>query len=134
MFVESRRNGSNGAVNDAEIFAVHIIHNVIVAVLETAQFNGAGPMAGEEGIVHLSTFADRVRLRKIEADVVKISEILSARKHFLFIDAYPFGKVFLAFRSEVKFAAFRHQLRKHELRAHNSPDAYGGGEIVCPVA
>jgi len=73
MFVESRRNGSNGAVNDAEIFAVHIIHNVIVAVLETAQFNGAGPMAGEEGIVHLSTFADRVRLRKIEADVVLVA-------------------------------------------------------------
>src|SRR5580692_7506178 len=91
-------------------------------------------MTGEKCVIHLSAFANRVSLGPIKADVVKFSEILSSRKHFLFVNLQPFFKHFLTLGCQVGRAVLLYKIRKHELCADYSADTDCGSEIVCSVA
>src|SRR5580658_8594161 len=91
-------------------------------------------MTGEKCVIHFATFADRVSLRAIKADVVKFSEILSSREHFLFVNLQPLFKHFLALGCEVGRAVLFYKIWKHELRTDDSANANRGSEIVCSVA
>src|SRR5580692_5490562 len=78
VFVELGRNRSLGAVDASEVFVVHIIYDVVGAVLQPAQLDRAAPVAREERIVQFFVFADDVTLGAIKADIVKFSEILTS--------------------------------------------------------
>src|SRR5579863_686589 len=75
VFAELGRNCGLGAVDDSEVFVVHIIDDVVGAVLQPAQLDRAAPVVGEKRIVQLFVFADDVSLGAIKADIVKFSEI-----------------------------------------------------------
>src|SRR5580704_12445008 len=129
VLVEFSRNCGFGAVDASEVFVVHIIHDVIGAVLEPAQLDRAAPVAGEERIVHFFVFADNVSLGAIKADIVKVSEILSSRKHFFFINLEPFLKDLLALWCQVGCAVLLDQIREYELGTHNSANSHSGSEV-----
>src|ERR1035437_8218662 len=111
MLVERSRNCDLGTVYASEIFIVHIVHEVISAVLQTAQLNRPTPMAGEECIVYALAFADNVSLRAVKPYVVKISEILASREHFVFVNVQPLLKDLLSLRCQVRLAVLFDEIR-----------------------
>jgi hypothetical protein len=78
MFVE--RGGKCGlrAMHAPKILVVYVVHNVIIAILQTAQLNRPPPMTGKERVVDFLAFADYMCLRMIKPYVVKISEIFAS--------------------------------------------------------
>ena len=61
----------NRTVNDSEVFPVHIIDNVIRAIVQASQFQPTLPIRRVERVIHLLIFADHVRFRQIETNIVE---------------------------------------------------------------
>ena len=77
-------------VNDPEVFPVHVIDDVIRAIVQAAQLQRAFPIRGIKRVVHLLVFADDMRFGQIETDVIQRSQILTAREILLLIKLEPF--------------------------------------------
>src|SRR5208282_3678820 len=96
VFVELSRKCGLGTVDSSKVFVVYVIQHVVSPILQSAQLDCSAPMAGEECIVHFLAFADHMGFGTIKADIVKTSEILSAREHFLFVNEQPFLEYLLS--------------------------------------
>ena len=106
VFVEAGRKDDFRAVGLSVICAIHIVHDVIIAILETAQLHKSIPMPGKKRVIHFSVFTNCMRFGAIESNVVQIAQIFSARQHLFFVQPDPFFEKLLPFRSKVGFFMF----------------------------
>ena len=134
MLREICRQVRDWTLYDAEVFSVHVIDDVIRALVQAAQLERALPIRGIKRVVHFFVFADDVRFGQIETDVVERAEILAAGEIFLLIQLQPFREAFLALGCKVEPSVFFDQRRQNKLRADDSTNTQRGGKIVVIVA
>src|SRR4029077_6288979 len=91
-------------------------------------------MSRKERVINRVAFANGVRLEQVEADVVEIAEIFSARKHFLFINLNPLVEGLPALRSQVEFVMLGNQFGQHKLGSDDSTHTNCRSEIGSAVA
>ena len=122
------------AANGSEVFPVDIVHDVVGAIVETAQLYVAFPSCGIESVIHLLFLADHVGFWQIETNVVERAQILTAGKALLLIKLQPLLKTFCMLRREIEAAMFLNQGREHKLRSYHSSYSQSGSKIVMVVA
>src|SRR5262245_43480105 len=106
--------------NDSEVFSFDIINDVILAIVQTAQLQGAVPSFGKERVVHLFVLADDVSFGQIKTNIIESTQILTPGETLLLVELQPLAKCLFAVGRQVESAVFLDQRRQHKLRAHHT--------------
>src|SRR5215469_16363012 len=124
----------NRPANDPEVFSFHVVDDVIRAIVQAAQLQGAIPLASKERVVHLLILADDVGFRPIKTNIVERTQILPTGKTLLLIKLQPLLEALRMFGRKIETAMFIDQRRQHKLRTHHSSNTKSRREIIVIVA
>ena len=75
--------------DDSEVFPVHIVDDVIRAIVQAAQLHVAFPVSSKERVVHLLVLADDVGFGQIKANIVERAQILAMGETLFLIKLKP---------------------------------------------
>ncbi|HEX3471044.1 MAG TPA: hypothetical protein VHT28_07645 [Silvibacterium sp.] len=90
--------------DDSEVFPVHIVDDVIRAIVQGAQLQGAFPVSSKECVVHLLVLADDVGFGQIKTNIVERAQILTPVKTLFLIERQPLWEALFAVGRKVETA------------------------------